>query len=610
ENITKPLLKSVLDVVSFSTGFNSLFEGALGFVKAAQQNNELKKLKEEYEEFGEWRDDAATMQAILLDAFIHDVNSEVEEQKIIFMLDTFEDVRSSNLNWIFPKNESDTDEASLFYSLQPALWLVFGREKVELNEHQTSFQLEHFNKTETDTYIDENLQKYIREEHAQVFDYTRGYPLLLSDLHARLTRAKDASLGKVLVELKKNDSMKNVIVERYKEYFLKEYYSNVEITLLKILFTYRHWTINREDISLSPVYQFANNYIGNKMNQAETLELENAFNKLLNLSFIRELPSNDKEITYGIDKTIYDALKDEAIEGVPIIPVKLQKDMVEFFMRRLEGNQSNQLTAEVYQMVELLGVIYADEPYDMFYKKLMHILQERNIDEKLIVYIQLLVLEEFEKVELESKSGQEIIDDVLENIKHYGLFDDIDRLIHLLENVENERWLNEKIGYYLFAIRKFSDARQFIEAAIPVLERFKHTDVYRSFNLENQEDNIYHDKLYRILSIKPHELMAGYQVEVETLSEDVDMHYYRKFLHNVGLLIRINLKLGNSFDVKLLLVRWSVAISYDREMTDIHYLYELWYALENSLLENTVWVDTFLIDLKDHYLPYITEKVW
>src|SRR5699024_134676 len=114
----------------------------------------------------------------------------------------------------------------------------------------------------------------------------------------------------------------------------------------------------------------------------------------------------------------------------------------------------------------------------------------------------------------------------------------------------------------------------------------------------------------RILSIKPHELMAGYQVEVETLSEDVDMHYYRKFLHNVGLLIRINLKLGNSFDVKLLLVRWSVAISYDREMTDIHYLYELWYALENSLLENTVWVDTFLIDLKDHYLPYITEKVW
>src|SRR5699024_5462097 len=129
----------------------------------------------------------------------------------------------------------------------------FGREKADLNDHQTSFQLKNFNDSETTTYIQENLPMVPEENAELIFSYSSGYPLLLADLHSELLTTQENLTTEFFEQLLSKEK-KEIFIDRYEKYFSKDFNDPENIHLLKIMFAFRYWTINKADITDSNIY--------------------------------------------------------------------------------------------------------------------------------------------------------------------------------------------------------------------------------------------------------------------------------------------------------------------------------------------------------------------
>src|SRR5690625_933851 len=615
ESVTKSVFKGLFDLISQATLVGPLIQSSVDVAQTTNRKKKNKQLQKEFENFSSF--DTGTMLAILLEAFIEDINREAKQRKIIFMIDTFEDVRSINMDWIFAHKTGFKHIPSLFYAIQPSLWIVFGREKANLNDKQTSFQLKNFNNSETTKYMVENLPMVPEESAELIFSYSSGYPLLLADLHSELLTTQENLTTGFLEQLLSKEN-KEVFIDRYEKYFSKNFNDLENIYLLKIMFAFRYWTINKADITDSNIYQFAKIYFTSNGNKVQTVDLENRLQQLLQLSFIDKLSSSKYETTYEINKSIYTALFEQTIDGIPVLPSKLKRDVISFLQDKLTKKtddfhetdtyhyiESNENQAELNQLIDLSLSLYKDAEPAHQYEKVIQLLQEMQADELETAFILTVMLERFTKEFLATRSGQQIIKIVLHHFQTFEIVDYTDRFVHLLDGVHNEQALNEKLGHYFLSIGRLSYAKMYLEKAIPALDKFKDALVFHATN----EDNIYRHPALRSLSVMPAELTEGIQFDDEdSVIHDEEMYLYRKFLYNTRQLIRVNIELGDNTSVRNLMLHWDTAIGIDESNPDENLLHSTWLQIDAIMMQNIVWNPNVQKELEYAFLPELVRN--
>src|SRR5690625_2495091 len=390
ESITKSIFKGIFSFISQSTGFGAAIDGIIDISQTSSRRKENKLLKQEYEDFSNL--EAETMVTVLLEAFIKDINQEIKDRKIIFIIDTFEDIRSINLSFIFSRKTEYRHIPGLFYALQSSLWIVFGRDKTKFNDNQVSYQLNNFDIEETLTYMRENLQNIPEDNINQVISYSRGWPLLLSELHYELSSTHGNITTEFFDELKSEQAAQQVIKNRYKKYFSKDFNDEQNINLLKILFAFRQWTIHKENMTDSDLYKFTQEYYENAL---QTINITSKLQQLFKLSFINKLTEPKRSTTYEIDRSVYSALYDQTIDGQPVIPDTLKENVITFLLQKLsskdeqvEGETANhniridKNQAEVTQLIDLIFSYYDESTPNELFKHVMQILEDNRSEER------------------------------------------------------------------------------------------------------------------------------------------------------------------------------------------------------------------------------------
>lgn len=611
ESVTQSIFKGLFDFISQSTTFGAAIEGILDITQASSRRKKSKQLKKEYEMFSNL--DARTMSAILLKSFFEDVQEEMNDRQLIFIIDTFEDIRIINMDFLFAKQTEFNRLPGLFYALQPSLWIVFGRDKVHLTEEQTSFQLENFNIEETLIYMKENLQKIPETKGDHIYTYSKGWPLLLSELRYHLSWNNENITPDFFEQLTESSTAKQAIKTRYEKYFSKNFNDEQQINLLKILFAFRQWTIPKDNIASSDLYRFTKTYYGNVL---QTIDIESKLRQLFQLSFIKILSRTKHETIYEIDPSIYTALVNETIDHEPVLPLTLKKNMMTFIIQDL-ANEEQEISKEAVRVekhqakaIHMIDLLYSyDEqknPIEL-YQEVRQLIEDNHIHQSTAAFIQIVLLEKFSKQHLSTKEGERILDQIINYLRINKIIEYVDRIVYLLKDVQLSQILNEKIANYLLSIGQLSYAKMYFEKAIPKLERIQKSYIFIAF----EDDNFYNSPASLRLDLKPEQLIEGFELAKDTMKDDsvdYNMQLYRKFLDNLRKLIRVKIELGDLTHLLHLLRVYDITIHYDQERKDENILHSLWLYMDFLMLRNMLWDPSIVQKFKDNFIHELKQN--
>lgn len=612
ESVTKSLLKGIFDVISQATVFGTAIEGIINLTQTSSRKNKSRQLKKEFEEFSQY--DAGEMLAVLLQALIEDVNHELGERKLLFIIDTFEDFRSFNMDWIFSKRTEFRHVQGLFYALLPSLWIVLGRDQGHFHEKQMSIALDNFNFEETVNYLDKNFDQLPQQYIEPIWSISKGYPLLLSELHYDLVVQKESLSTQYFERFKIEGAVEHILKHRYKKYFSESYIEPSRIQIIKILFGFKRWTLPKDDLYHSHVYRFIEQFYPELI---ATLDVVHVLEEQMRLSFIHKVAETKTSLTYEIDKSIYAALYDQKINQIPVLSSHLRQQLLAFFIDQLPKVHAGEQDAidiqdadvqvALHRLIELYVDLYKGQDERTLCQTLMQRLEHQSIAPNTLLFVHLHLLEQFPKETLESGRGQQLILSFLSYMKKIKDSDYVDRFVYLLDGINSSQSLNEQIGHYFFDLGRYQYAQLFLRQATPSFDAFQDAMQISSF----QEDNAYRNPGYMTITIEPEKLIQGIDIPDEyqfAVQEERDLYAFRKFLLNMRLYIRAQMKLEDNRALLPLLRKWETILYFDEDQEDTNVMHAIWLFMDIILLQQSAWYpnirrdleEAFFKELKDH----------
>src|SRR5690625_2109635 len=273
-----------------------------------RQSNQTKQEElrrfQEFETLGEEQHIAILLNAFILSLKANTVNLD---KPLVIFIDTFEDVYTEDKSWLFSHLENpDTHSKVLLHSIENVIWVIFGRNKLTLDDRQgwdeqnyKNYELEKFTRGYSDEYVEKNIASFPAEDLDVIWNFTEGNPLLLNFLEREYQTHQDQA--ELLSELSQGYSearAEELLLARYKRFIIadeNQQQNDIPGQLFKIFLCLGTW--RPELLRDESFHQFLQGLFHHH-------EYERYLSNLQNKSYVIQDTDQQGNVVYRIDEKV------------------------------------------------------------------------------------------------------------------------------------------------------------------------------------------------------------------------------------------------------------------------------------------------------------------
>ncbi|HLR92854.1 MAG TPA: hypothetical protein VK048_07330, partial [Atopostipes sp.] len=273
-----------------------------------RQSNQTKQEElrrfQEFETLGEEQHIAILLNAFILSLKANTVNLD---KPLVIFIDTFEDVYTEDKSWLFSHLENpDTHAKGLLHSIENVIWIIFGRNKLTLDDRQgwdeqnyKNYELEKFTRGYSDEYVEKNIASFPAEDLDVIWNFTEGNPLLLNFLEREYQTHQDQA--ELLSELSQGYSearAEELLLARYKRFIIadeNQQQNDIPGQLFKIFLCLGTW--RPELLRDESFHQFLQGLFHHH-------EYERYLSNLQNKSYVIQDTDQQGNVVYRIDEKV------------------------------------------------------------------------------------------------------------------------------------------------------------------------------------------------------------------------------------------------------------------------------------------------------------------